>query len=405
MTQAALSAFEGIGIELEYAIVDAHDLSVRALAETLLQQDGQAADTVLRGPLAWSNEFVQHVIEVKNLHPAPSPASLVAAFQAEIAEIERRLAALGARLMPGAMHPWMDPRRETRLWTRGDDTIYRTYARIFDCRTHGWANLQSMHVNLPFAGDAQFTRLHAAIRIVLPILPALAASSPLIEGRPSGWLDTRMQMYAANAPDFPEITGAIVPETVGGADAYSEHILQPMYRAIGDHDPQGVLRHEWLNSRGAIARFSRSAIEIRVLDTQECVAADLALAAATAGAVRGLYEAGTLDAQQEVPTAVLARILHACMRDGERAHLDEPAYLHLFGVERACSAGALWERLLADLPGIDPVHRAPLQTIVEQGPLARRILHALDGDYSRDKLLAVYRALCDCLRDGRMFLA
>ena len=39
-----------------------------------------------------------------------------------------------------------------------------------------------MHVNLPFADDAQFARLHAAIRLVLPLLPALAASSPIAEG-------------------------------------------------------------------------------------------------------------------------------------------------------------------------------------------------------------------------------
>jgi hypothetical protein len=31
-----------------------------------------------------------------------------------------------------------------------------------------------------------------------------------------------------------------------------------------------VLRHEWVNARGAIARFDRSAIEIRVLDVAEC---------------------------------------------------------------------------------------------------------------------------------------
>lgn len=404
MSGAPLSAFEGIGIELEAMIVDSQDLTVRPLAESLLQQDGQPSDTVVRGPLAWSNEFVQHVIEVKNLAPSPSPAGLIQAFQSEIAEIERRMAPHGARLMPGAMHPWMDPRRETRLWTRGDDAIYRAYDRIFDCRSHGWANLQSMHVNLPFAGDAQFTRLLCAIRIVLPILPALAASSPLVEGRPSGWMDTRMHMYAGNAPGFPEITGTIVPENVTSRAAYTTLILQPMYRAIAAHDPQRMLQHEWLNSRGAIARFSRNAIEIRVIDTQECVGADLAIAAATAAAVRSLYEADTLEAQQDIPTRTLANILHACIRDGERAHLDEPAYLRLLGIGRACSAGDLWQRWLERLPGIETVHHAPLQTIVEHGPLARRILLAVNGDYSRRNLETVYRALCDCLREGRVFV-
>jgi hypothetical protein len=45
-----------------------------------------------------------------------------------------------------------------------------------------------------------------------------------------------------------------------------------------------------------------------------------------------------------------------------------------------------------------------LQTILEQGPLARRILRAVDGDYSSRRLTAVYRQLCDCLQEGRMFM-
>ena len=87
--------------------------------------------------------------------------------------------------MPTAMHPWMDPATETVLWDDATD-VYRTYDRIYGCRGHGWANLQSMHVNLPFADDSQFARLHAAIRLVLPLLPALAASSPIAEGSVDG---------------------------------------------------------------------------------------------------------------------------------------------------------------------------------------------------------------------------
>ena len=43
-----------------------------------------------------------------------------------------------------------------------------------------------------------------------------------------------------------------------------------MYRAIDPLDTEGILQEEWLNSRAAIARFDRGAIEIRCMDTQEC---------------------------------------------------------------------------------------------------------------------------------------
>jgi hypothetical protein len=45
----------------------------------------------------------------------------------------------------------------------------------------------------------------------------------------------------------------------------------------------------------------------------------------------------------------------------------------------------------------------PLQTILDQGPLARRILRAVGTDYSRKHLEMVYRRLCGCLQQGRMF--
>ena len=88
--------------------------------------------------------------------------------------------------MPTGMHPWMDPAREFELWPHGDREIYAAFDRIFDCRGHGWANLQSMHLNLPFADDDEFGRLHAAIRALLPLLPALAASSPFADGHARG---------------------------------------------------------------------------------------------------------------------------------------------------------------------------------------------------------------------------
>ncbi|HYC43468.1 MAG TPA: glutamate-cysteine ligase family protein [Noviherbaspirillum sp.] len=400
-----LHAFMGVGIELEYMIVDSDRLSVMPVADRLLE----GGSDIARGRMGWSNELVLHVVEIKNVRPTASLSLLPDAFQAEVREIDRRLQAFGARLMPGAMHPWMDPRTETRLWPHGNEAIYRTYDRIFDSRSHGWANLQSMHINLPFGDDDEFARLHAAIRLVLPILPALAASSPFAEGRPVGWMDYRMRVYCDNAKGFPSIAGMIVPETIASRAAYEERILAPMYRDIAAHDPDKVLQHEWLNSRGAIARFDRNAIEIRVLDTQECPRADLAIAATVVDIVRRLYRADRLVEQQEMSTAALARILQECIRDADEAEIDNGAYLRLldFPGER-CTASALWrhliERMMADDPRHDQHWTIPLEAILHHGSLARRILRAAGSQPSRPQLQAVYRTLCDCLHNGQPFL-
>ena len=401
-----IPAFAAAGIELEYMIVDRDTLDVRPIAERLLASfAGHETADVARGPMGWSNELVRHVVEVKNREPAATLAPLIPRFQDEIRAADALLAEYDARLMPTAMHPWMNPARETMLW---DGEIYRTYDRIYGCRAHGWANLQSMHVNLPFAGDGEFARLHAAIRLILPLLPALAASSPIAEGQSTGLLDFRLDAYRDNCRITPSVAGRVVPETVETEAEYDAKVLRPMYDEIAHHDGDGVLAHEWLNSRGAIARFDRSAIEIRVIDAQECPHVDLAIAAATRAVVHTLYDEryAPLDEQQAVATEALEAVLLATMRDADEAVIDDPEYLHALGMQgQRCVARDVWMPLLQDASNGHAWWQPALEVIVREGPLARRILRATGMSPDHARLRAVYRALCRCLHEGRMFRA
>ena len=402
---AALPAFAAYGIELEYMIVDRETLAIRPIADRLLQQmAGHPASDVARDGFGWSNELVRHVVEVKNLDPVADIARLPERFQQEIRSVNRLLAAHDARLMPTAMHPWMDPRTETSLW---DGDIYRTYHRVYDCRGHGWANLQSMHINLPFAGDAEFARLHAAVRLVVPLLPALAASSPIADGKRKSVLDFRLDAYRRICAITPSVAGRVVPETIGTRAEYEARILSRMYDEIAPHDPDGVLRYEWLNSRGAIARFDRSAIEIRVVDVQECPEADAAIAGATAAVVKALYDErfAPLDEQQALPIESLEEILVATIRDAERAIVSDAPYLHALGVAReSCAAGEIWEALIDEVDDGASWWRPPIDVILDEGPLARRILRALDSAADEARLRRVYERLCECLEAGRMLV-
>jgi glutamate---cysteine ligase / carboxylate-amine ligase len=397
----ALPAFAGYGIELEYMIVDSGSLAIRPIADRVL---AALPGSTTRDPAAigWSNELVRHVVEVKNLAPVADLAPLGARFHEEIRAANRLLARHDARLMPTAMHPWMDPRTETAL---SDDAIYRAYDRVYGCDGHGWSNLQSMHVNLPFSGDAQFARLHAAIRLVLPLLPALAASSPIADGAPTGLLDFRLDACRGICAITPGVAGAVVPETVETRAEYEAKILAPMYDEIAPHDPDRLLRHEWLNSRGAIARFDRSAIEIRVVDVQECPHADMAIAAAASAVVKALYDEhyAPLDEQQAISTELLHDVLLATIRNADEAIVHHPEYLHALGMPRAsCTARDIWSALLEDT-GNGAWWRPAIDVILREGPLGRRILRAVNDNADRDRLHAVYDALCRCLDDGRMF--
>lgn len=410
---ALLKLFQGYGIEIEYMIVDAATLDVRPQADKLLEQAaGRVMTEIERGPLAWSNELALHLVEVKTNGPAPTLEGLDAEFHADVGEINRFLAAGGARLLPGAMHPWMDPDRELRLWPHENNPIYDAYDRIFSCKGHGWANLQSMQINLPFGSDEEFGRLHAAIRLALPLLPAIAASSPIMDGRPTGWLDSRMQVYRGNSARVPSVTGLLIPEPVFDSEAYQREILQPMYQAIAGLDPEAVLQEEWLNSRGAIARFDRNAIEIRVMDSQECALADIALASITSELVRLLVEETWSDhaTQKAWDSRRLSDLFDRAAANGEAAEFDDRDYLRALGYTRDGSATArtLWahiaEAIAAGPRGMSDRDGRVMEHILGHGTLARRILDSLGeraGEHGAQH--RVYGELAECLSQQRLF--
>lgn len=405
-----LGLFQGIGVEIEYMIVDEKTLAVRPIADALMEREaGVPASDIERDPIAWSNELVLHVLELKTNGPAAGLAGLAARFQDEVARANAHLAGLGARLLPTGAHPLMDPRRETKLWPHESNEVYRTFDRIFGARAHGWANLQSTHVNLPFANDDEFARLHAAVRALLPIMPALAASSPYREGAWAGCLDGRLDAYRTNAARIPSVSGLVVPEPVASREQYEREILGRIYDDLEPHDPDGVLRHEWVNARGAIARFSRGSIEIRVLDTQECPRADLAVVAAIVAAARWLVEdpPEAWRAAEALPTLELAAILDRTIRSGLATTIAHADYVALFGAKpQVTSARALWRHIidhtLARMDASTEWSDA-LDLSIEQGCLARRIVHSVGPDAEPERMLTEYRRLSTCLAEGTMY--
>ena len=273
-----LHLFTGYGVELEYMIVSKKDLSVNPITDKVIFEiANEFTSDVEMGDTAWSNELVLHVIEFKTNGPAVKLSGLENAFHDQVLKVNKILEKFDSMLLPTGSHPFMNPFEETRLWPHENNLIYESYNKIFDCRGHGWSNLQSIHLNLPFHNDSEFAKLHAAIRILLPIIPALSASTPILDGKLTGFMDSRLEVYRSNQKIISSIAGKVIPERVYTKAEYESKILNKIYSDIAPFDNEKILRHEWLNSRGAIARFERNTIEIRIIDIQESPVADLAI--------------------------------------------------------------------------------------------------------------------------------
>lgn len=406
MIKKDLHLFEGYGIELEYMIVDAITLDVKPICDSLMKAvAGEVVSEFENGAFAWSNEIVNHVIEIKTNGPTLDIQHLAAQFHENVREINSELENFGARLMPGAMHPWMNPYTETQLWPHEFSEIYQLYNKIFDCRGHGWSNLQSTHINLPFMGDDEFARLHAAIRLILPLIPAIAAASPFMEGNSTGIKDSRLEAYRYNQTKFPSITGLIIPERVYTKADYQTEIFDKIMKDIRPFDEEHILDRHFLNSRGAIARFDRGAIEIRLMDIQECPRADVAIIVALVSVLKllCLERWSSLDEQKMFSEVDLLPILLDGIKLAETTEITNETYLKLFGYSHKKATGKeLWQYLYSNFKAAlfeEQLH--DLNYIIEKGSLATRLQSRFKKP-DKHSLYNLYDEMTDCLSNNTL---
>jgi len=404
--------FQGYGVELEYMLVDRDTLQIKPITDELLKhQLGNYGSDFENGMVTWSNELVLHVIELKSSKPEHNFSSLEHEFLKNVSHINGILSGWNAMLMPSAAHPFMNPMTDTKLWPHESNEVYAIYNKIFDCKGHGWSNLQSTHLNLPFYDDEEFARLHAAVRLVLPILPALCASSPILDNGVTGLMDTRLKYYKSNQARIPSITGKVIPEAVFSKRNYLNTIYEKIKNDIAPFDPQHELNAIWVNSRGAIPRFDRGSIEIRIMDIQECPAADLAIITMVIEILKALTADKFIDLESQMKwkTEPLAILLEQTVAQGQEAIIENADYLNAFGYhEKSARAGDLWQHLLSWLidRGSNPVQqwRPQLDVIMQQGTLSQRILNSMDKNPSPEEIVRTYKKLSACLAQNKMFL-
>jgi glutathione synthase/RimK-type ligase-like ATP-grasp enzyme/gamma-glutamyl:cysteine ligase YbdK (ATP-grasp superfamily) len=398
--------FEVAGLELEYPTVNA-DLDVVALVEPAFRAiAGRGTSDIRLDTVAFSNEIADHVFEVKT----PEPLTTLREAEDAIVGGVRRFAEVlqqewDARLLPTGMHPWFDP-LHGRLWTRSGLRIYSAYARIFDIRTHGWMNVHATHLNLPFGDERETIALHTAAALLLPYLPAIAASSPMHDGHLQPYADARLAWILQHQARIPQTCGRIVPEPVDSFAAYRRDILRPMYAALDAFPHSEPLRQEFLNARGAVLRFARRALELRVLDTQECVRMDVAIAAFARAALRQLTH-DVLDGLVTVPPYdTLVADFEACIRDGTDATVQAPhlraAADNAPGVSVRTVLGSLVARAQPAVDANDAHYLDLVAAVIRHGSLAQRIRlrlepHAGTPEALRAAARQVYGELADCL--------
>jgi gamma-glutamyl:cysteine ligase YbdK (ATP-grasp superfamily) len=407
MVMSNFPIYSVLGLEIEYMLVDKDTLNIQPKSDLILSAlAGELTNEVTLGDIAISNELVMHVLELKNNGPKPPDAPIAEHFQHTILKLHPLLEQHHLLLLPTGAHPWMNPHTETVRWPHGSNRIYKQFDAIFNCQGHGWANLQSMHVNLPYSNQEEFCQLHNIIRLILPLLPALAASSPLLDGKTTGSLDSRLYFYSRNQQRIPSISGDIIPEFISTEEEYQQKILAPMYQEISPFDPEGILQHQWLNSRGAIPKFDHKAIEIRILDSQECVDTDIAIAVAINTILKHWQTSSNYYLHKPCDTKRLKQVFDQAIEKGLAVKIDDRELMSQWQLpHRAMTLREVWSQLIEKIScELNHKQQLALELILRQGNLSERILRAIGEDIDKKLIHQVYHQLAHCLISNQQFM-
>ena len=310
-----------LGPEHEFSLVNDELKALPIVDKVLKDFHGRVVNFVEQPQFTFGKELQLHVMEIKPNEPFASSAEFEETMQEAVQTLQdfvnRRY---GARLLGTGMHPLLRL-GETGVWPHRHRQIYQAYSRVFNLKRHGWLNIQSYQLNLPYSDEKDGVLLHNLLATICPYLPAIAASSPIYEGKIGEDVDNRLRFYKENQSEVPSITGDVVPEYTASFRQYRQEIIDEY-----SHDMAAVgvdkllLGKDWVNSRGVIFRFDRRALEIRVMDEQECVKSDVALSCFIRAVLRGLIERSA----ELLPHQILTNDFASVVADGLGAKLQNP---------------------------------------------------------------------------------
>jgi glutamate---cysteine ligase / carboxylate-amine ligase len=244
-----------VGIEEEFAILDPQTLELIPRYEEMCV--AAERDPELRAAIA--GELISSEIEIisgagEDLHEALSRQR----------EHRRRLFALasseGVALGATGTHPWADYREQPII-----DTEH--YHRVEDGLKYvAWRNNTfSLHAHVGVRDIDRAVKICDRLRPVLPLLLAISANSPYLDGRDSGLHSARTQSFTRS---FPRCG---IPDAFGGWAAYREYI-EFLVRTNSIVEFTQV----WWSVR---PHFSFGTVELRICDVQATAQESDALAA------------------------------------------------------------------------------------------------------------------------------
>jgi gamma-glutamyl:cysteine ligase YbdK (ATP-grasp superfamily) len=359
---------------------------------------GRIVNFVEQSHFTFGKELQMHVMEIKPNAPFSLPENFEETTQEAVLFLSDLLKRkYCAHLLGTGMHPLLKL-DETAIWPHRHRQIYEACSKIFNLKRHGWLNIQSFQLNLSYSNERDGVLLHNLLANICAYLPAVSASSPFVEGKIGRDVDNRLKFYIANQREVPSITGRVIPEYVTSFSQYQKDVIEKYSADLTKAGARKcLLNRDWVNSRGVIFRFDRRALEIRVMDEQECVKSDVALSCFIRSLLRGL-----INEKKILPFHVLVADYNAIVKKGLNAAVLNP---HGKTAKDACRylLKKAWENASETEKKYLPV----VQKRIEEGNLSEiireKVLRKAQKTNLREAIIDVYSKLMKSLIDNQPY--
>jgi hypothetical protein len=363
---------------------------------------GRIVNFVEQPTFTFGKELQLHVMEIKPNEPFKSPKvfekTMHKAVLTLLGFLENKY---DAQLLGTEMHPLLKL-DDTRIWPHRHKQIYRAFGRIFNLQQHGWLNIQSFQLNIPYRGEKDAVLMHNILANLCAYIPAISASSPIFEGKFGEFgefVDNRLHFYMMNQKEVPSVTGDVVPEYVSSLKQYKKDVIEKYSLDLAKTGADKcLLFKDWVNSRGVIFRFDRKSIEIRVMDEQECIKSDVALSCFIRAVVSGLIRNKT----ELLPHRILVNHYNRVLKLGLDANVSHP-----YGqtARQVCQRflSIAWENASAE----EKEYLPTIQKRIEHGSLSKiikdRILRKAQKTDFKEAIVNVYSTLVKNLRENQPY--
>jgi carboxylate-amine ligase len=321
-----------VGIEEEFALLDARTLDLVPRFEEL-RDEAAARDPLLSEAIA--GELISSEIEIRSGRGEDLADAL-----ARQRELRQRLFALAAshRIALGATgtHPWADYREQPNI-----DTEH--YRRVVEGLQYVARrnNTFSVHVHVGVRDADRAVRVCDRLRPVLPLLLAISANSPYVDGLDSGLHSARSQIFTKS---FPRCG---IPDSFGSWAAYREYIeFLVKTNSIVEYT------QVWWSIR---PHFTFGTVEVRICDAQstarEADALSALIVACVAQAARDEDERVPFS---DPPRRLIEENFWRAIRRGQDGHLLDLDRVEEFPAAAAADRLLQWTAPMRAELAVDP---------------------------------------------------